>query len=362
MRRAIVFSGNLQNVGDLAVLLQAAHGLRTKLNIDTILVRQWAPVHPDVRKQLDLNRIEVLNGKNIIGCLRSLRGSLLLFGGGQMVRDNASLASITFAAIMMGLCRFFGGQSAAIGCGASRIKKIGHLAVWKYIAGQLSIFAARDRGSLEVMLSFKQPIKIVQTADLIHVSSALTASLRDESRGNILVAPCQDASEEREIPPALVAEIVAEYFRKTGTRSVVVACHDSGPGMDLQVAEVIASELLCRGNETSIHTGYVLQEFFDLYRTTGLVVTNRLHSLLFAAIAGKPVILVDDGNRKTKEAAADLGIPCLSAEANSEHIAFAVNMAKDRHLLDVRAARLKEFTAIADTNFSLLADEIVCGK
>lgn len=358
MKRAIVFSGNLQNVGDLALLLQTAYGLRFTLNVERILVRQWAPVHPDVGKQLKIHNIEVLDGKNLLSCLRSLPGALLLFGGGQMVRDNASLASISAAALMMRLSRVVGGKCAAIGCGASRIKKPGHLAVWKFIAGQLLIFAARDRSSLEVIASFRQPIKIVQTADLIHFTSPLTSGLLDQSREGVLVAPCEDVSEERGIPSKLVADIVAAYSRSTGPSRVVLACHDSRPGMDSGIARVIAEELVSRGNETLIHEGFLLDEFFSLYRKTGLVITNRLHSVFFAALANKPIILVDDKNSKTREAAADLGIPLLAAGASIKDVDAAVKLATDRYVIETRAMRMKELSKISGANFSLLEAEI----
>ncbi len=358
MKRAIVFSGNLQNVGDLALLLQTAHGLRATLNIEKIFVRQWASVHPDVSRQLAFHNIEVLDGKNLLSCLRSLPGTLLLFGGGQMVRDNASLASISAAALMMRLSRFVGGKCAAIGCGASRIKKTGHLAVWKFIAGQLSIFAARDRSSFEVVSSFRQPIKIVQTADLIHFTSPLTSGLLDQSREGVLIAPCEDASEDRGIPSKLVAEIVAAFSRRTGSSRVVLACHDSRPGMDTGIARVIAEELVSLGNETLIHEGFLLEEFFELYRTTGLVITNRLHSVFFAALANKPIILVDDNNSKTREAAADLAIPSLAAGASVEDVETAVKLATDHVVIETRAMRMKELSRISGNNFSLLEAEI----
>ena len=58
----------------------------------------------------------------------------------------------------------------------------------------------------------------------------------------------------------------------------------------------------------------VVSESLLPYWSAAVVVTNRLHAMIFALIAGKPVLALDDGGAKTADAARRYDAPSLPVD------------------------------------------------
>ena len=319
MKRAIISSGDLHNVGDLALLLQCAHGLRDMVGIQDILVRQWASMDAGIREQLVERRIELLAGKRLVAAaLKSVR-ALTIIGGGQMARDNASLKSLSALNAMMRISNATGGASAVIGCGVSDLKQPRHAKLWRGMLRRAALVTTRDETSRRNAAGIAGPgVRVDLTADLAFLPSPLHDALQAQADGApaVVVAPCMDASEHRRVDVSALAGAVGALADALETRRIVIVAHDARAGMDpLVCAQTQAAIRAARPDlDVSIVASFRLDDVVRVYRSAAVVVTNRLHAMIFALIAGKPVLALDDGGAKTADAARRFDAPSLPVD------------------------------------------------
>jgi exopolysaccharide biosynthesis predicted pyruvyltransferase EpsI len=182
----------------------------------------------------------------------------------------------------------------------------------------------RDAASERNAIALVGADRVRLTADMAFVPSSLHRRAADgQHRADlVLVAPCIDDSEGRTIDgpafPALMEEIAAAL---PGIPLAFV-CHDPRPDMDERAAALLVArhKLTAR----SATHGYDLSKLLDDYHHAALVVTNRLHAAIFAMLAGRPVLIIDDGNTKTAAAAARFHVPVLSLADRDRFAAMVV--------------------------------------
>jgi polysaccharide pyruvyl transferase WcaK-like protein len=314
MDHVVVSSGDLHNIGDLALLLQCADGIRRRYGSARITARQWARPHQCVLAQLEAHEIGLLDGKDLVGAARAAAGSLVVVGGGQMVRDNASIASLASLAMMMEVARATGGQCAVIGCGVDDLKTRPRRRLWRRMLGKAALATVRDAASLAAAKSLLgERANIQLTADLAFSPSALHDDLKrgvvDDA--SLVIAPCADASEGRKVDVEDLSDAVAVSARRLRISKVHVVAHDARAQMDPVIARPITEAVRRKapGVEVSTLFTYDLNSVLRLYRGASLIVTNRLHAIIFGLIAGKPLYVLDDGTAKTRAAAARFAIP-----------------------------------------------------
>jgi len=318
-RPIIISSGDLHNVGDLALLLQCAYGVREVMPGRPVLVRQWGAPPADVLDQLGEHDIGLLPGKDLPGAASAARGALVMIGGGQMVRDNASSASLGALAAMMEIARITGGEAAIVGCGVDRLKRQPHRWLWSRMMRGAALVTTRDAAShaeAEALCGSggRQP---VLTADIVFTPSPFAEALRRSDAGSptVVVAPCADASEGREIDAGLVADAAIRLADQLQVNSVTLASHDARAGMDPDVCARIAAAIRDKAPTLGVDfvASYRLSDYTRLYASAAAVITNRLHSIIFALLAGKAIVVLDDGTAKTLAAAKRFEIPVSSA-------------------------------------------------
>lgn len=352
-RPVIISSGDLHNVGDLALLLQCAHGVRSRLPVKGVAVRQWAEPGEDIRAQLAAHDIAVLAGKDLLRSTADATGAVVMIGGGQMVRDNASLASLASLAAMMRWARMSGGEAAILGCGVDDLTSNSRRQLWADMFKGAGVVCVRDAASQAAAEHLsEQTGRPVVTADLVFTPSPLHQALRRQGGPpSIVIAPCADASERRGLPVEPLCRLALEAVDKLGVERVSLVAHDARPGMDPEICGQIAAALTAArpGLNVSIVASYVLAEVTAVYASAALVLTNRLHSVIFSLIAGRPVLILDDGTAKLRAAAQTFSIPLTPA---------AEPLARWPEVLATPIQRVRELEAAkarATKNFDLLA-------
>lgn len=308
MKRVVVASGDLNNIGDFALLMQCVQGLRGIGLTCPILVRQWVTPPTDILRALEHAGVEVLPGKNVAASLKAAVGGLVMIGGGQMVRDNASLKSLAILATMTETARRTGGSVAVLGCGVSRLRRRTHRILWRRILSGASVLTTRDDASREeVERLCGDSATPILTADLVFCPSTLHDALTASSprAKTIIVAPCDDPSEERGIDVTALAELSVTAARQFGTETITLVAHDSSPSMDPIVCERLDAEIKAQvpGIRIATISSNVLRDYTSAYGDAALVITNRLHAAIFSIIAAKPLLILDDGGAKTAAAA-----------------------------------------------------------
>ncbi|KQO91410.1 polysaccharide pyruvyl transferase family protein [Methylobacterium sp. Leaf91] len=359
MRNVVIASGDLNNIGDFALLMQCVEGLRRLGLTNPMLVRQWVMPPPGILQELRDADIGVLSGKDIPGSLAAARGGLVVVGGGQMVRDNASTSSLALLAAMMETARRTGGMSAVLGCGVSRLTRMPHRMLWRRMLSSASVLTVRDDASLaEVEGLCGRAAKPVLTADLAFCPTTLHAALaRSTGAGPIIVAPCDDASEDRCIDIAALARLSISAAHAFDASGISLVAHDSAPRMDPVVCQALDREIRSRAPAITVNhvASNALADYMNAYAGASLVVTNRLHATIFGLLARKPILIVDDGGTKTMAAARQFDIATVKLASAESAGLF------DRLLVDnadgppERRGRNIEAAGIASaSNFDLL--------
>lgn len=304
-RRLVFVCGDLHNLGDLKLLLQ---NLALSCG-DGGLVRRWAALPPEIERQVAAAGGELIAGRRILGCARRCYGAEIVFGGGQLVRDNVSCAALFGLWLAVISARLGGGRLTTRGLGISRIRSAHHRFWWRRILGAAKTIHVRDTASAENLKTLLPNKDCAVHADMVLLETGTGPAVEALPRAQawLVIAPCADGSEGRSFEGAATDAIVRAAVTALPGVHVVIACHDPRAHMD----KAVAARLVSRWSDLKIgvHDGYDLEALCRLYRNAALVITNRLHALIFAILADAPVIAVDDGTAKVRSVADPFAVP-----------------------------------------------------
>lgn len=310
-RRALIYCGDLANVGDLAITLSTIAALRREDAAEEILVSQWRAVPSDVVRQIEDAGAGIVPSKALGRALAMSVGALHVIGGGQLVRENQSRAALGLLFARTGIGRLTGGRVVAVGLGVS---PMGHGAaawLWRRILKGCEAIAVRDAGSRAhvAALTGRDP---VVAADMVFLGENWSERRAvGAPRRRIVIAPCIDSSEGRRIPADHLRTLIDCARRRWPDSQITFALHDAGERQDAAAAREIA-DALDLGPHALVDT-LDLDAFLGVYAEASVVFTNRLHALLFAVRSASPVVALNDGG-KIAAAAADLDLAAADAD------------------------------------------------
>ncbi len=346
MRPVMFYCGDLCNLGDLALLLQNLEHLPFG---SVAYVRRWGPLPPQIVRQVESAGGRLVDGRRVLRFVRLTSTCDVVIGGGQLVRDNVSLASLLAQYAAARAARARGGRVTTRGLGVSELRDPRRRSGWRALLRVAGEVRVRDAASAVNAIALAGRERVQQTADAAFAPGQLhqRAGGEGEPRDRIIIAPCIDRSEDRAITARSVTAIVdAARVHRPGDR-MVFACHDPRPGMDRDAAEQLINALALEG--ARISASYDLDTLLGEYRRASLVVTNRLHAIIFALLSGCAVVVLDDGNAKTRFIAERFDLP-LVAGAGNPCLAKAVTRALTFDM-ETRRAMLGDMAALAAANF-----------
>lgn len=306
-RRQVFVCGDLHNLGDLKLLLQnlALTGGRGGF------VRYWAALPAPVVEQVEAAGGTLVPGRRLLAFARRCFGAEVVFGGGQLVRDNVSPASLVGLWLAAISARLGGGRFVSRGLGVSATASPLRRLLWRGILANCRCVNLRDEASARNLRSLLPRKGHRVNADMVFLPTAAAGVRHGEAeRRWIVVAPCCDGTEARSIEGAALDAALAAAFRRLPDARLVIACHDPREGMDRAVARRLRARWPER--DVEIMDGYRLDALTDLYGKAALVVTNRLHALIFSLLADAPVIAIEDGTAKVRVIADGFDVPVLA--------------------------------------------------
>lgn len=340
----------LDNIGDFALLRQAVEGLRDLDGIGTIAVRQWHPPEPAILAELAAAGIEVLPAKTLRALWPGRR--LLLYAGGQVVRSNASPVDLSGMAVTVIASHVAGGQRAALAIGASALETAGARRWWSTILGRFGLITARDKASQDRLRELLGHDAVGLTDDLAFLPGKLHDALaRPAPAAHVLIAPCNDPGEGRILDPAAVARLAEAVAVACPAPATLLLAHDPRPGMDLDISHAIGGKMA--GGRRCV-AATTLDVTTSSYASASAVVTNRLHAMIFAILAGKPVFVIDDGNSKVAEFARRFEVPILRQSDDKTSHQALIQGSLSGDVLARRAIALARAKVEAAYNFALL--------
>jgi len=341
----MLICGDLCNLGDTALVLQNLGRARDEKR--QAFVRQWGPLPPAVEAQVHDAGGVLVSGKRPAQFITACLASDMIVGGGQLVRDNASVASLLILVLGVFATRLGGGRVDCRGLGVGRCRSAIRRLCWRFVFRLSSRVAVRDEESASNAGRLTSS-PIVQAADMAFLPGRLHDLMRAAGDGGslkqILISPCIDETEGRGVGEATLEALTAAARRAMPNSTLVIACHDPRPGMDRQAADILRRLDALR--DARVVDGYSLPELLREYSAASLVITNRLHALIFSLLMSRPVVVLDDGSGKTRAICRQFATPCapIATEATASDFDAIVRAA----LSFDREARAERLRAAAD--------------
>ncbi|MDR1571337.1 MAG: polysaccharide pyruvyl transferase CsaB [Clostridiales Family XIII bacterium] len=291
----ILISGyyGFNNIGDESILTAVVENLRSHIaDIEITVLAQNPEVTAERHSVLAVDR------KSPMGVIAAARRcDLLISGGGSLLQDVTSRKSILYYLAVMWLGFLFGKKvfiySQGIGPISSGLNR--RLTAWtlRRAAG----VAVRDEASAELLSEIGLPAgKAVVTADPV-----LRIGRADLSVGRAILeregfsagggGPVVGmAIRESGAGSGFVGEICASIERLCGERGARVLLIPFHYSEDLPVIEEIERRL--GGRALAIRHKYLTGEMLSIIGNADVLVGVRLHSLIYAAVMGVPMIAV----------------------------------------------------------------------
>ena len=312
---AFILASELWNIGDYVLLLQTMDGLTRYCDIKSFTVATWAKPPDEIMQALSDNNIRLISLKSFGAVFN--RSSLVVFPGGQIVRDNSSIFSLVLIFLSVCISKLRGANCAALAIGVSKLEKRNIRLLWRLIFSFIKIVTVRDKRSRQILPHLlNNHTKLFETADLVFYPSNLHLLLKKDVNpiaNTMVIAPCIDASENRYLSDEYIIWLCSFIAKSRQIKKVCFLAHDYRPEMELswchQIAKTLEKKIDC---EISVLSSTQPAFYFDVYRNASIVITNRLHSAVFSLIADKHVIVLDDGNQKMLGLVEDFKLPLLS--------------------------------------------------
>ncbi|GLK45852.1 MULTISPECIES: polysaccharide pyruvyl transferase family protein [Novosphingobium] len=308
-RRQVFVPGDLHNLGDLKLVLQNLAVSRGEGGA----VRYWARLPAAIVRQVEEAGGELTPGKRLLDFAGRAFGTDLVIGGGQIVRDNVSIASMFGLALAAVSARAGGGRVVTRGLGVSVIRSRSRRFLWRMVLRRCAVVNVRDAASARNLADLLPGKAVAVLADMVFLPiGAYVEAERGPVARWIVVAPCDDGSERRSLDGAALDAVLDAAQAALPDARVAIACHDPRESMDKVSAARLAGRW--QGREPHVFDSFELETLTQLYRDAALVVTNRLHSLIFAILADAPALAIEDGTAKVRVVADDFAIPLIGRE------------------------------------------------
>lgn len=288
----VVISGyyGSRNAGDeamLAAMVEVLSDLDPKVNITVISANPQ-----DTRQRHGVKAVGWLDLAGILGALR--HGDILLSGGGSLLQNVTSRRSLYYYLLIIWLAQLLGTPVMLYAQGIGPIN--GRIARWimGYIGNRVKMITVRDRGSLKELASLgitRPPIE--PTADPVHaIHQVDTAQGREILlRHGALVGQkplvCISVREwcnmnhYKEIVAQAADRIVEDF------QAQVVFLPMQYPE-DVKTAQMVAD--MAQHEMLVLPEEYNTSQLLSIVGNMDLLISVRLHALIFAGVMGVPMI------------------------------------------------------------------------
>lgn len=288
----ILISGyyGFDNIGDESILRAVINGIRARLPDSRLTVLSHDPAA--TREKYGVDAVDRMAPLEILRAVR--RCDMLISGGGSLLQDVTSSKSLQYYLAIIRIAKFFRKKVFIYSQGIGPIDLPANRRATAKVLRSVDGIVVRDERSANLLTEIGVPRdKVVITADPV-----LRMQRVDKARGAEALAragaPEQRgltvgwAIRERDIKSPFVAEIRAciRWLRETyNAESVLIPFHYEE---DLAVCRAIAEQT--DGASVCIQEKYLSEDMLSVIGNMDVLVGVRLHSLIYAAIMGVPMI------------------------------------------------------------------------
>lgn len=289
----ILISGyyGFNNIGDESILRTVIDNLREKLPDVDITVLSQDPA--GTAEKYGVKSVRRMSLPDIFRAVR--RCDLLLSGGGSLLQDATSGRSILYYLFILGLAQLLGRQTFIYSQGIGPISTPRNRRLTAFILRRTDGIVVRDGKSRDLLLEIGVPPQLVHvTADpVIRVKKPDPALgeeiLRRENcprqDGRLTVGWAVKARKPNREFLREVCRCILWLREEWDADSVLIPFfYDE----DLGVCEAVAQQL--EGQTGCLRQKYLSEETLSIIGCMDVLVGVRLHSLIYAAVMGVPMI------------------------------------------------------------------------
>ena len=287
----IVVSGyyGSKNAGDeamLAAMIEVLSDMEPKINITVISANP-----ADTVKRHGVKAVSWMSIGEIVSAIR--KADLLISGGGSLLQNVTSGRSLYYYLGIIWLAQFFGTPVMLYAQGIGPIYGRFARSLMKYLSNRAAYITVRDKGSREEICSLDiahPPIEV--TADpvlAIHqVDRAIGRAILKKYNAEgaklvvgISVREWREWEYYKDVLAAAADKIVTEFDAR------VVFMPMQYPE-DVKAAEIITKK--CKKHVTVLEGEYTTSELLSIVGNFDILISIRLHALIFAGVMGVPMI------------------------------------------------------------------------
>jgi len=290
------------NAGDEAILYSLLAMLRSKAPRCSIQVACTARREP-ISKWYESLDVDPFSVRNLWRLLTALVSRRLIIGGGQMIAGDRSLKNLLLCWMMLLINRTLGKRPVLLGVGVEGLARGRAKRLARLIAGAAWRIACRDQQSLDQLLAAGcPPGKLQLTADLVLSGELLglapePAGPTQPTKTILLVLHHSPLRSYAAAEGTTVAyrRVIAQIRQQAPEHSLTVMAHDCRAKFDAGLLDELASLNEDEG------VRYVpldsLPQALGEYSRAALVISVRMHPLIFAALLGRPWLAVGRSNK-----------------------------------------------------------------
>ena len=356
----ILISGyyGFNNIGDESILRTVIDNLREKLpDVDITVLSQ------DPAQTREKYGVEAARRMHLWDIFRSVRRcDLLLSGGGSLLQDATSGRSILYYLFILRLAQLLGKQTFIYSQGIGPITAPRNRRLTASVLRRADGIVVRDARSRDLLLEIGVPERLVHvTADpVIRVKKAELELGREilaregcPRNGDRLTVGWAVKARKPDKPFLREVERCILWLREEyGADSVLIPFfHDE----DVCVCQAVAEHL--EGQAGCLRKKYLSEETLSIIGCMDVLVGVRLHSLIYAAIMGVPMIGISyDPKVDSFLASIDRPTPFTVEDFTLEKFqtVFRETLERREELQSSTARRLDSLIAKLDQNEELI--------
>ncbi len=317
------------NAGDDAILRAIIASLREKDADMPIYVMSRTPKDTSIQTHVNsLFTFDVLKLKKILSGAK-----LFISGGGTLIQDVTSTRSLMFYLYTLKLAKKAGAKVEMYGCGIGPIGKArNRVKTAKVLNESADIITLRDSISLELLSEIgvnKPQIALAAdpTVNLPEVSKGTVKAAFEragiDSQSKKIIFCLRPWDEFKDYSP--IVNAAEDAYNKHGLIPVFLPMEYP---RDVEIGETIGQKLKVPHFVSTTH--HPIEELRGMLASAELVVGMRLHSLIFAAAGGAPIVAISydvkvDSFVKDSGAKRIIPLKLLTADKLIENIDLAIS-------------------------------------
>ena len=287
----ILISGyyGFDNIGDESILNAVIKSIRARLPDCALTVLSHDPA--GTRKKYGVEAVDRMAPLEILRAVR--RCDMLISGGGSLLQDVTSSKSLRYYLAIIRLAKFYRKKVFIYSQGIGPIDRPANRRVTARVLRKVDGIVVRDDRSANLLEEIGiQRDKVIITADPVlrmpRVDTARGKDALSKAGAEKRALTVGWAIREKEPDSAFVGEIIKSirWLKETyGAESVLIPFHYEE---DLTVCREIAERL--DGDAVCLQEKYLSEDMLSVIGNMDILIGVRLHSLIYAAIMGVPML------------------------------------------------------------------------